>query len=363
MADVGVFEPLPANVTDKFFRPFSQTIGRYGVHGDGSCFFHSIACAIDADQYHQQSHADRQRIGLRLRKQIESHLEKGGEAKWKAFWKRRKLSKKALQRVPSYDTILSQVQNTSTWAATHLIMYAMQKLRLNHVFIDATTNRIYCGVVSMSKKHRPLVMILWVDHSHFEPITTTTQFCFPMSHPIAKHVAEIFEASPCPLIKEDDVLRGAGKVYEVFKYAFDATIREADRAIIRDILADPRGWKFEYVEAKKDPDVVIKMWPNQKLVRRFSKQFDRLSVCIMNSVPRVIVINKGNWNKVPKPFHGTLEEYRQYLIMHEMGHAHGKLHESAIPGKPCPVMFQQTKGAGGLPNNCLVRPFPFMDDS
>jgi hypothetical protein len=115
MASIGDFEPLPANVTNTFFRPFSKIIRRFGVHGDGSCFFHSVACATNVDNYHDRSLPDRQQIGLRLRKQIESHLSHGGEEKWIAFWKRRKLSKKALARVPSFDTMLKQVRNTCAW--------------------------------------------------------------------------------------------------------------------------------------------------------------------------------------------------------------------------------------------------------
>ena len=354
MADVGVFEPLPANVATTFFKPFSNVIRRYGVHGDGSCFFHSIACATNVDNYYDRNLEDRKQIGLRLRKKIETHLSRGGEEKWVAFWKRRKLSEKALARVPSFDTMLEQVQNTSTWAATHMIMYAMQKLRLNHVFIDATTNRIYCGVVSMKRKNRPLVIILWVDHAHFEPVVTAKHFCFKMSHPIAKHVAKMFEQSPCAFVKEDDVLRGAGR--PVFRYAFD-NIRSQTQQFIRETLNDPRSWKYHYIEDPNEPDVVFKMWADQTIRDYFSDTFGGLSVCIMNSTPKVIVLNRRNWEQVPKLFKGTLKEYRQYLVMHEVGHAHGKGHEVGIVGKPCPVMYQQTKGAGGK-NDCLVRPFP-----
>lgn len=354
MVDVGVYAGLPKSVKTKFFKPFAE-VRRLGVHGDGSCFFHSVAACVDLDAYHTRSHADRQQIGLRLRKKIQSHLLDGGEDKWKAFWRRRKLSKMALARVPSFQEIVAQANDPSAWAATHLIMYAMQKLRLNHIFIDATTNQIYCGVVALEKKRRPLVMILWVDHAHFEPIVTRNETSFPLDHPVAKHVHDVFLRSPCPRITEDHVLRGAGP--PVFKYAFDKSVNRADRRVIEAILKDPRGWPYDYQRCQNDPDMVLRMWPDARIRKAFSHQFGGLSVCDMGSTPKVITFNEENWRRKPKPFRGTLEEYRQYLVMHEVGHAHGKLHERGVAGRKCPVMYQQTKGAGGE-GQCLVNPFP-----
>ena len=351
MADVGIYEKLPAKVEQKFFKPFPE-IRRLGVHGDGSCFFHSLAACINSENYHNHSHEDRKRIGLRLRKQIESHLVKGGENKWIDFWRRRQLSRKALARVPTYAAILKTVRNTASWAETHLIMYAMHKKKLNHVFIDATTNRIYCGVVSMDRKEYPLVMILWVNHSHFEPIVTRSQFCFPLEHPISQHIARMFLQSPCSRITEDDVLKGAGN--QTFRYMFDGTVNNRDRRIIRGILSG-RTWNYEYIEDSANPDVIMRMWSDSKIEKKFS--FKGLSVCMMGVTPRVIIFNRKNWLRAPKAFHGSQKQYRQYVVNHEMGHAHGKEHEISVPGTLCPVMYQQTKGAGG-PGDCLVNPFP-----
>lgn len=354
MVDVGVYEPLPVKVHQKFFAPFNH-VRRLGVHGDGSCFFHSVAACINFDNYHAHEGPDRRLIGLRLRKQIETHLVNGGEPRWKRFWRRRNLSRKALDRIPSYSKILETVKNTSAWAETHLIMYAMHKKKLNHIFIDATTNRIYCGVLSMDNPKQPLVMILWLNHSHFEPIVTTSQRSFSMSHPISQHVRTIFQRSPCPRITEDDVLKGAGK--PIFRYMFDATVAKQDRRIIRGILSDPRTWNFTYVEDPDAPDVILCMWSNAKIKKDIGSKFKGLSVCMMGITPRVIIFNAANWQHTPKAFHGTITQYRQYLVNHEMGHAHGKGHVNAVAGTPCDVMYQQTKGAGGK-DQCLVNPFP-----
>ena len=358
MVDVGVYAGLPKSVKTKFFKPFAE-VQRLGVHGDGSCFFHSVAACVDLDAYHTRSHADRQQIGLRLRKKIQSHLLDGGEDKWKAFWRRRKLSKMALARVPSFQEIVAQANDPSAWAATHLIMYAMQKLRLNHIFIDATTNQIYCGVVALEKKRRPLVMILWVDHAHFGAHRDTQRDLVPPRPPRREARPRRFPKVPVPSDHGGPCVARRGPA------GLQVRVRQKRQAgRPSSHRGHPEGSSrvaLRHQRCQNDPDMVLRMWPDARIRKAFSHQFGGLSVCDMGSTPKVITFNEENWRRKPKPFCGTLEEYRQYLVMHEVGHAHGKLHERGVAGRKCPVMYQQTKGAGGE-GQCFGQPFSSSSD-
>ena len=146
--------------------------------------------------------------------------------------------------------------------------------------------------------------------------------------------------------------------YPTFRYAFDATVTEEDQLAVETVLDDERAWRFEYQNAaEENADVVISFLSNEAIVERYSEAFDGLSVTEMNAVPKIIAFNRSNWEKPPKAFGGSREEYRQYLVMHEMGHAHGFGHVENTPGDPCPVMYQQTKGTGET--ICWTNPFPY----
>ncbi|MFL6205365.1 MAG: DUF3152 domain-containing protein [Acidimicrobiales bacterium] len=71
-----------------------------------------------------------------------------------------------------------------------------------------------------------------------------------------------------------------------------------------------------------------------------------------------VMINVRRWLLGAAESQLSLEDYRHYVISHEVGHALGHGHAACPgPGVIAPVMLQQTKGLGG----CRPNPWPYPD--
>ncbi|MGY2084990.1 DUF3152 domain-containing protein [Blastococcus sp. SYSU DS0539] len=68
------------------------------------------------------------------------------------------------------------------------------------------------------------------------------------------------------------------------------------------------------------------------------------------------VINLARWATAVPHYGGDLATYRHYVVNHEVGHALGNGHEGCPgPGRPAPVMQQQTLSLG----DCVKNAWPF----
>jgi hypothetical protein len=72
-----------------------------------------------------------------------------------------------------------------------------------------------------------------------------------------------------------------------------------------------------------------------------------------------VVLNAKRWAFGAEAYGEDVTNYRRYLVNHEFGHALGFGHvQCPGPGRPAPIMMQQTKGLDG----CKRNPWPAGDD-
>jgi len=122
-------------------------------------------------------------------------------------------------------------------------------------------------------------------------------------------------------------------------------------------LADPRGWtagghwRFQQVGPSQHPDLTIYLATPDTRDDLCDDVPDGYTSCRNGAN---VVLNIARWVK-GVPFIG-LRTYRQYMVNHEVGHKLGNVHQLCPgPGKPAPVMQQQTLGLHG----CKPNPWPY----
>lgn len=122
------------------------------------------------------------------------------------------------------------------------------------------------------------------------------------------------------------------------------------------VLNDPRGWKnkgfyFNYKLSIDNPDFII-FFTSSKWIANFCN-LPGLSCTDLRY--NEIYINVDNWRNGSIHSQLNLNNYKTYLINHEVGHILGKKHiKCPSPNSKVPVMTQQTLGIG----ECIPNPWP-----
>lgn len=145
---------------------------------------------------------------------------------------------------------------------------------------------------------------------------------------------------------------GTGQSVSPFADALDA------------VLGDPRGWtaggdlRLQRVPAGTPADFTIVLASpvtSEELCATAGMRTNQYTSC---RLPGKVVLNLARWLTAVAGYGASVEEYRQYLINHEVGHQLGHGHEACPgPGRPAPVMQQQTHGLKG----CIAFGWPYRD--
>ena len=119
-------------------------------------------------------------------------------------------------------------------------------------------------------------------------------------------------------------------------------------------LNDPDGWGVFFEPVREGEHVLIRI-SSPKTIGSVCGLPENLSCAEMNG--RFMYLNADRWFHGSKDSKLALEDYRQYLVSHEIGHILGHGHKKC-PCKGCraPIMMQQTLGIGECRPNTAVRP-------
>jgi len=138
---------------------------------------------------------------------------------------------------------------------------------------------------------------------------------------------------------------------------------QAFAAAVDDTLADPAGWagsgrwSVQRV-AGEDADLVIRLATSATVGTVCGAAGLEDAAYSSCRTGQLVMINLDRWLHAVPEYQGDVALYRQYVINHEVGHGLGLGHQACPgPGRPAPVMQQQTLGLKG----CLPNGWPYVD--
>lgn len=120
-------------------------------------------------------------------------------------------------------------------------------------------------------------------------------------------------------------------------------------------LNDPDGWSkhgyfFEPVNDREDVHIRLS---SSSTIEKICGLPNRLSCAELGG--KRMYLNAERWFHGAQPSRLPLDDYRQYMVSHEIGHILGHEH-TTCPCKGCkaPIMMQQTLGIGECKPNTSV---------
>ncbi|MBO4210443.1 DUF3152 domain-containing protein [Micromonospora echinofusca] len=129
-------------------------------------------------------------------------------------------------------------------------------------------------------------------------------------------------------------------------------------------LGDPRSWtasgrlRMQRVPADQPADFTVLLATpatSERICAEGGLVTERYTSC---RLPGRVVVNLARWMEAVPDYGAPLDTYRAYVVNHEVGHELGEGHEDCPgPGRPAPVMQQQTYGLRG----CVANAWPYLD--
>ena len=144
---------------------------RVGVVGEGSCFFHSICYVTNRDNYVNKNTKEQMEIAAGFR--CHTFKDKFTPSVYEEF------KSTVPSNDKSYETLMNDFCTPSVWADEVMIKFAARLLGINILFLDLTSETMYCNVHSKETLakveqdepiNQPTMVVAWVSRSHFEPI-------------------------------------------------------------------------------------------------------------------------------------------------------------------------------------------------
>lgn len=144
------------------------------------------------------------------------------------------------------------------------------------------------------------------------------------------------------------------------KILFDPRCGFQSKPIIKkvnDVLKDKRGWKrmgYDFnIKQELDEEVDFLIYFTLESYIEKKCNFTGLSCADLDE--NIVYINEDKWRRGSKLSGLNLDDYRTYVINHEVGHILGRGHaKCGKKGTKVPVMTQQTLGIG----HCEPNPWP-----
>lgn len=154
---------------------------RYGVHGEGSCAFHSLCVVLNHMDYVHLPDAKQKEVAYAFRCSFGKKLT---AEKLRQIGKKVKGGKSPQNLAEMQENLC----NPKIWADETIIRWVAESLDMNLIFLDLDKKVMYCGVhhddaVNNVEKMPPTAIILWVNHSHFEPLCVL--------HQVDKHTSKL----------------------------------------------------------------------------------------------------------------------------------------------------------------------------
>lgn len=150
-----------------------------------------------------------------------------------------------------------------------------------------------------------------------------------------------------------------------FQIAIEGGIQGVDRPafakFVRATYGAPQGWtsagqwRFRQVGPGQSADFKLLLVTPETRDILCGGGPDRYTSCRIGDR---VVLNVARWAHAVPNYGASLTAYRQYMVNHETGHRLGNHHELCPgPGRPAPVMEQQTLGLHG----CVANSWPYLN--